>query len=179
MEHFVIGILQAPYGLKGELKVRSLSGEADHFLCLVGQSVAVRVVTNGVPGALILRAVEAVREVQPHLLMKFVGFDTPEKARLLTGGELLVPRDQASPLADGEYYVADLVACNLVFRGAVLGVIKSVWDNGASEMLEIRLIDENEEKGWRLVQIPFREQFVGKVDVIARTVELLVDWILE
>ena len=179
MDQFVIGILQAPYGLGGELKVRSLSGEADHFLRLEGQSVALRPVANGVPGTPVSRLVESVREVQPHLLIKFAGFDTPEKARALTGSELLVDRSKASPLDEGEFYVAELVGCHLVYQGAVLGTIRTVWENGANDMLEIRLDDENEEKGWRIAQVPFRDPFVGKVDITARTVELLVDWILE
>jgi 16S rRNA processing protein RimM len=180
LDSLVIGILQAPYGLKGELKVKSLSGEIDHFLRLEGQKVALRPAVNGQPsGSVIERQVEAVRAVEPHLLMKFVGFDTPEKARALTGCELLVPRDQASSLDDNEYYIADLVGCHLVFQGAVLGVIRSVWDSGAHEMLEVRVADENEEKGWRTANVPFSAPFVGAVDIKARTVELLVDWILE
>jgi 16S rRNA processing protein RimM len=179
-DHLVIGILQAPYGLKGELKVRSLSGETDHFFRLEGRSVALRPVVDGRPGAVIQeRAVESVRVVEPHLLVKFAGFDSPEKARALTGCELLVPRSQASGLDDGEYYVADLVGCGLVYKGAVLGTVKSVWESGAHEMLEVRIDDPGAEKGWRVAQVPFREPFIGAVDVQARSVELLVDWILE
>lgn len=179
-DHLVIGILQAPYGLKGELKVRSLSGEVDHFLRLEGRTVALRPVIDGRPGATVQeRAVETVRVVEPHLLVKFAGFDSPEKARALTGCEMLVPRSQAAGLEDGEYYIADLVGCGLVFQGAVLGTIKSVWESGAHEMLEVRIDDPNEEKGWRVVQVPFCAPFVGAVDVKAKSVELLVDWILE
>jgi 16S rRNA processing protein RimM len=101
--------LQAPYGLKGELKLRSYSGEIEHFQTLAGTPVTV--LKDGVSRQWTL---EAVRVVEPHFLAKFKGLDAPETARKLTGGEILVARQHAAALEPGEYYVADLIGCSIV-----------------------------------------------------------------
>jgi 16S rRNA processing protein RimM len=48
-----------------------------------------------------------------------------------------------------------------------------VCEGGASELLEVELSDG------RTVLVPFVEEYIGRVDLTAHTVELLVDWVLE
>lgn len=179
MDALAIAVLQAPYGLKGELKVRSLSGETGHIEALVGQAVGLRqsVAGRAAPAAP-SRVVESCRTVEPHFLLKFKGVDSPEAARQFTGCEIVVDRSQASPCAAGEYYIGDLIGCAVVAAGRELGRVASVWENGTGDMLEVRLA-EPAAGGPATAQVPFREPFVGAVDTAARTIELLTPWVLD
>jgi len=52
-----------------------------------------------------------------------------------------------------------------------VGVVKSIIENGATDLLEIKV-----EGGTRI--IPLTEQFIGTIDVQAKTIELKDDWVL-
>ena len=47
--------------------------------------------------------------------MKCTGIDTPEDAAKYRNWEMLVPRDKACPLKEGEFYVEDLKQCSLIY----------------------------------------------------------------
>jgi 16S rRNA processing protein RimM len=84
-----------------------------------------------------------------------------------------VPRLQASPLKSGDYYIADLVGCDLTWHGERIGSVLSILESGEASLLEIGL------SAGRKVLVPFRKEFIGAVDTKNRNLELLVDWILE
>jgi len=172
-KQFVAGIVGAPFGLKGFVKVKSLSGETDHLLRL--KSVTLRK-----DGRDRVMDIEESSQVPPAMVMRFAGFNSPEEARKLTGAELLVSREDAAPLRPGEFYVEDLKGLTVVSAsgdraetGEVLGQIVSVIDAGGSDLAEIRLQDGET----RLV--PFREEFFSDVDLEKRQVVLKNAWVLE
>jgi len=117
--------------------------------------------------------VETTRWSGDNLLMKFVGVDSPEAAKLLADFELWVPRDQAAPLEEGEVYLADLVGCALVFAGEAKGKVLGHLEGAATVLLEVEKTD-----GTKCV-VPFQEIYLGKIDLTGRTIDLKVDWILE
>jgi 16S rRNA processing protein RimM len=168
-EQFVAGIAASPHGLKGFIKIRPLSGEIDHLLAL--ETVLIRL---GVKEK--LYTIEESQEIHAAVLMKFQGIDTPEDAKKLSGGELLVDRSQAAPLQDDEYYIEDLKGLKVVlaaFDGTELGEITDVMEGGGAELVEIRLISGEKKL------VPFRNEFFGKIDVENQRAVLLSDWILE
>jgi len=166
-KQFVAGIVGAPFGLKGFIKVKSLSGETEHLLRL--KSVTLRK-----DGREWVIDIEESSAVPPALVMRFAGFNSPEEARKLTGAEVLVSREDAAPLRPGEFYVEDLKGLSVVSTsGEVLGRIVSVIDAGGGDLAEIRLNDE----GSRLV--PFREEFFGDVDLKEGRAVLRNAWVLE
>lgn len=106
--------------------------------------------------------------------MKFKGIDSPEAAKSLAGLQVFIPRDMASPLGEGEVYVKDLCNCNLVYQGTLIGNITSVAEGGGGYLLEI-----SEAAAGRTVYVPFNSEFIGKIDLNAKTAELMHLWILE
>lgn len=63
-------------------------------------------------------------------------------AEALRGTELSVPRSELPPLAEGEYYHADLVGQDAVSStGEALGRIVEVVDYGAGDLIEIERPD--------------------------------------
>jgi 16S rRNA processing protein RimM len=159
MERLAIGVVHAAHGTAGEVRVRSFSGETDHLLRL--GEVALR---RGDSERQI--RIEACRPAPPGVLVKFAGIDDREAARALTGWELWVGRQDAAPLAAGEYYAVDLCRCGVYLGAERVGTVVGVCETGHAQLLEVVAADG------RTVMVPFTDHFVGEVDVAGGRVEL-------
>ena len=168
-EKFVIGLIGSPFGVKGFVKVRSMSGEVDHLLKLKS------VIINNEGKEQVLQIAESAPGggMVPVVLMRFAGIETPEAAKSLNGVQLLGSRDQAAPLKEGEFYIEDLKGLQVVtVNGEVVGQISDVVEGGGGELVEIELI--NGEKKL----IPFRDEFFKEVNPNKNLAILQELWIL-
>jgi 16S rRNA processing protein RimM len=165
---FIIGRVGAPFGLKGQVKVRPFSGEIEHLLTL--ESVILR--RDGTEQVL---RIEESAPMPPAALLKFAGIDSPEAVKKLQGAELLVDRAQASPLGPGEFYIEDLRGLRVLAAdtGETLGHITDILEGGGGELAEIKLASG------ALKLVPFREEFLTGVSPEQGQVILLHRWILE
>lgn len=166
MDRLAVGRIGAPHGVDGRLRVSSYSGEIDHLLALKAAELRLggRVFTV------------RIQDARPHgdgVLLKVEGYDSPEKARDLSGAEIWVDRADAAPLSAGQYYYADLVGCALTSGGETLATVSGVCEGGNGTLLEVALAAGGS------AYVPFRSEFVGAVDIAARTIELTAPWILE
>jgi len=166
VEELALGRLGAPHGLDGSIKLIPFSGETAHLVNLD------EVTLKGAGRSLKVR-IESVRETGDSALVKIAGYESPETVRALSGLELWAPRDKAAPLDDDQYYYADLVGCSLVSNGTVLATVAAVCDGGGGDLLEIV------KSGGESMYVPFRKEFVGKVDIKGRRIELIAPWILD
>jgi 16S rRNA processing protein RimM len=158
-----------PYGLKGDLKIKSHSGETSHFRKLNGKTLELRSKDGKTKVLTVLQGGEHGR----YALLRFGGIETPEQLHQYSGWEVWTERNNGAQLASGEYYVADLVGCTLRFEGQDLARVRNVWDSGAGDMFEVEKSDGS------LVNVPFRDPFIGAVHIKERWIELLLEWILE
>jgi len=179
-EKFIIGIVGAPFGVKGFVKVKPLSGEVDYLLKLT--SVTLR---QGEKERSLV--IEETASIPPAVAMRFAGIDSPEKAKTLTGSQLITGREQAAPLGEGEFYIEDLkglpvnaendltTACEQGNgqAGEIIGHITDIIEGGGGELVEIKLA--NGEK--RLV--PFRKEFFSEICPEKGRITLQNLWILE
>ena len=167
-DRFIAGIVGAPFGLHGFIKVKPLSGEVDHLLKL--KSVTVR--QDGKDFLLAIAESSAVS----GLIMRFTGYDSPEAVKQLSGAQLLVDRKDAAPLLPGEFYIEDLKGL-AVIAGAhpekTLGHIISIIEGGGGELAEIQLPDGT------VKLVPFRTEFFTAVDTERKQAILTHLWILE
>ena len=164
MEKLAVGIVRTSHGVQGYVKVKSFSGETAHFSSM-------REVLLVKDNREKVYRIEAVKTVHEGVLIKFEGVNTPEAGKLLSGSEIWAPRNLSAPLEDGEFYAADVQGCHLIYLGEDVGVVKSIIENGATDLLEIKV-----EGGTRIV--PLTEQFIGTIDVQDKTIELKDDWVL-
>ncbi|HEY9054843.1 MAG TPA: ribosome maturation factor RimM [Rectinemataceae bacterium] len=168
----------APKGLGGFLRIHSYSGEFEHILGLeevflsAPDSETDR--ANGAQRAPLRLKVRARDAGDWGASLAFEGYDSPEAARKLTGMEILVPKELASPLKSDEYYIHDLVGLKVVSSGRQVATVAGVLDGGADPLLELRPVS-----GAPSALVPFRKIFVGEVDLEAGTLELLAEWLLE
>ncbi|GHU36886.1 ribosome maturation factor RimM [Spirochaetia bacterium] len=160
-------LVGTPFGVKGFVKIRSLSGETEHLFRL--DSVLLRY--NNIECSY---RIEQCNPLGEGVVFKFFGIDSPEAARTLTGAEVVVNRNQAAPLRKGEWYVEDLRNIKVITcDGRVLGHIVDIVDGGGGSLAEIQLPDA----ATRFV--PFRDEFMGDVDTGAGTVILLMPELLD
>ena len=167
-EKFVVGTVGPPFGLEGFVRVKPFSGDIENLLRLrdaalrkAGKEQAVRI-EESVPAA-------------SAALIRFVGINTPEAAKTLSGAEILVDRNQASPLANGEFYVEDIKGLAVVSGkdGEVLGRIHGIVEGGAGELAEIKL------QNGQTRLVPLRKEFFPEINPENSAVVLENLWILE
>jgi 16S rRNA processing protein RimM len=181
-DHLAIGRLGAPKGVRGDLKLHSYSGESAHFLNL--KEVELR----DEEGLRSLKLkVARIEKTGDSLSIAFTGYPTPEAARALTGMDIVVPRSEAAPLGENEWYTTDLVGLDLVdTSGQKIATVRSVLEGGPDPWLEVvvpaaqRNVERvSQRNALRISLVPFRKEFVGEVDLKAGTIELLAPWLLE
>ena len=181
----IVGFIRGSHGYSGESKVESSSGEYEHLAKL--QEVTLR------HGEQIKETkVESVSLGHAVAYVKFAGIDSDSDLRKYTGWEILADRKYCKPLKKDEWYIEDLRACSLVYEGkdapatliapdgklkgqAVVGTITDVLEGGGGNLLEVSLAESCDRK----VLVPFNKEFIGKVDIKNKTVQLMHLWILE
>lgn len=195
----VTGIIRTAHGLQGKFKVESSSGEVEHFFKLTEVTLRKGSFEK-------LYQVDSVEGSGSGLIMKLAGIDTPEAVEKLRGAEIVVPRDKACPLKKDEWYVEDLKQCTLVYdttsekgvninglpvegkpTSIVVGHITDVLEGGAGDLLEVAVsenlhgdvegIDGSGKQ--KVLLVPFKNEFIGTVDIKRKTVQLMHLWILE
>ena len=148
----LVGAFGAPQGVRGEIRVKSFTGEAKAI---------------GAYGALTdarrsrAFAFERLRALKDDILVARVkGVDTRDAAAALTGVELFARRDQLPPPNADEFYYDDLVGLAAVNRdGAPLGRVVALNNYGAGDILEIR-----PEGGGESLLLPFTQAVAVEID---------------
>ena len=160
-----VGFIRTTFGVRGEVKVESYSGEYEHIArrgsmkIRVGRSIETL-------------EVESIRIAGRLAIVKFAGVDAKETAARLRGAEIVASRDDAAPLGPGEFYYADLVGMKVCIEGQERGEVVGILDSAGQVMLDVSAA------GGRRV-VPFVAHFVGEVDVSCGTIEILSAEILE
>lgn len=113
------------HGVTGEVRLKLFAESIE--------SLKAHKAFNG--GALILKS---IREGSTGPVARFAEIADRSAAEALRGTALTVPRSSLPPLAEGEYYHADLVglAC-ISHAGEPLGSVVAVENFGAGDVLEI------------------------------------------
>ncbi len=160
------GIVRAPHGVKGFVKVRPYSSDFEHFFSL-------KEVTLQREGKSRKAEIEQVLNHSGELLVKFKGIDSPESARFISGWDILVPREQASKLGKGEVYIADLPGMKLVYEqeeveAEVVGEVVSTLEGAQALLLEVLALD-----GKKYLVPYIKGVYVTDVDVEKGTIRLL------
>ena len=174
----IVGFIRGAHGFSGESKVESASGEYEHLLNL-------KEVTLQHDGLQKETTVEAVSLGHAVAYIKFAGIDSDTELKKYSGWEILAERKYCKPLKKDEWYIADLINCSLVYEGKddpatsvapkVVGTITDVLEGGGGNLLEVSLAESCDRK----VLVPFNKEFIGKVDMKNKTVQLMHLWILE
>lgn len=104
-----------------------------------------------------------------HVILKFAGVESISDAERLAGLELQIPAEQRAELEAGEAYVSDLVGCEVVNRGSLVGAVADVqFGAGEAPLLVVRgTIGEREQE----FLVPYAEALLRNVDLPGRRIE--------
>lgn len=128
-----LGRIVRPHGLSGEVVVSQTPLRSPELLAL--RTVSLVRADGEVVAA---GAVAASRDFGPHLLVRFAGVDSPEKAAELRGLWLEAERAALPDAGAGVVYHYDLLDLEVVDEsGRGLGRVRSVLTTGANEVLEV------------------------------------------
>ena len=119
------------HGIKGEVRLKLFSDSVESLA---------RHSTLHVGGA--QRRLISVRDGGKMAVARFQGIDDRGAAEALRGQLVEIDREVLPQLDDGEYYHADLIGLAAVdAAGTAVGVVTSVENYGAGDLLEIELAD--------------------------------------
>ncbi len=128
--YLAVGLIVAPHGLKGEMRVELHTDYPDRFTpgleLFFGQ-------------ALTPITVRSSRPHKGHLLIHFEDVYNREDAEALRNQWLFVAEEDAMGLEEGIYYIHDLIGLTvLTTEGETLGTITDVLFTGANEVYVVK-----------------------------------------
>ncbi len=155
------GVLGRPHGVRGEIILRPYNA-GGFALDEVELPFTVDLEKGG---SVVSRSLVGVRATANDFLVRFEGIADRDAAASLTNAVVLVPRDELPELEPGEFYVEDLVGCEVFDQdGRPRGVVRSTFWNGAQDVLTI--VDA-EGAEW---MVPAVDEFLREVDLEGRRV---------
>ena len=117
------GVITTTHGIRGEVKVFPTTDDVHRFEDL--DSVLLDTGRDYMK-----LEIENVKYFKQYAILKFKGIDNINDIEKYKGRSLYVTRDQAIPLEEDEYYIADLIGLDVYLEsGEKFGVLKDVMDH--------------------------------------------------
>ena len=128
-DHFVVGRIEKPHGIKGEVGVRVITDNDERF--------TPRRVLHSTQGPSRL-TVASTRRHKQALLVQFAEVRDRTLAESLRGAWLSVPEAEVPPPEPGTWWIHDIVGASVTTdTGLFLGVVTDVAATGANDVWEV------------------------------------------
>ena len=132
MKNLEIGQIVNTFGIKGFVKVNPWVNDITRFDELKKVYIKIRKEIKQVE-------IEEVKYHKNQVLLKFKGIETVEQAELLRNAILEIDREQAIPLEEGEYFIADLLESEVFSdEGEKLGILEDIYNTGSNDIYVIK-----------------------------------------
>ena len=132
IEYFEIGVVANTHGLRGDLKIFPTTDDVRRFDLLKIALLEINGERKEIP-------IERIWYHKQFAMLKLQGIDDANAGQRLKGARILVHRDNALPLDDDEYYLADLLGLRVVSDlGEELGEIADVLFTGANDVYVVK-----------------------------------------
>lgn len=137
-QFFQVGVISSTHGVHGEVKIYPTTDDPRRFLKL-------EEVLLDTPKGYMTLQVEKVRFFKQMVIAKFKDYDTIESIQMYRNRGLYVPREQAVPLGEDEYYVADLLGMEVYLEdGELFGKLRDVMQTAANDVYVIASVNHGE-----------------------------------
>ena len=148
------GVITSTHGIRGEVKVYPTTDDPQRFREL--KKVYLDTGKEQIP-----LEIEQVKFFKQFAILKFRGIDNINDIEKYRGKSLLIDREDASPLAQDEYYIGDIIGMDVYTDDPAehFGVLKDVMETGAND---VYIIDSDRHGE---VLIPAIRQCILSVDV--------------
>ncbi len=138
-----LAVVVGAHGVAGEVRLKLFTDDLSGHASFNGGSLTPTSMRGGANGT----------------IARFAEIADRTAAEALRGTALTVPRDALPPLAEGEYYHADLIGLSAVLRdGQAIGTVVAVDNFGASDVIEI------ERPGGKRFMVPMTAEAVPEWD---------------
>ena len=162
MEDFLaIAKVVNTHGVKGEVKLMPLTSDISRFDDL--EHVFVNINNN-----IKKLEVEAVRYFKGFVLLKIKGIDSIDEAEGLKNLDLIVDRKNARKLDEDEFFICDLIGCNVFENDILLGEIVNILQTGSNDVYEVK----NDKT--KNILIPALKTVVKKIDINSKRIDVLL-----
>lgn len=156
-----IGVVQKPFGIKGELKIKPMTDFVDERFS-VGN-----VVTLLLDQKEMKYEIETVRSHQGSLLVKFKEVQSLNDVEHFHQAKIQIERNELHDLQEDEYYFVDLVGCDVYVDQEAIGKVTQVLDMPAHPVLRVSRMELDD------VLIPFIETFIAAVDLESKRIDAI------
>lgn len=158
---YQVGIIVKPQGVKGEVKVKITSPRPERFFDL--EKVYIRF------DKIQTCSIENIRISNGFVFLKLANIDSRNDAELLRNKEILISEDQLIDLEENEYFVHDLIGCQVVTEeGLIIGKIEDIIQNSSNDIYLVK-----NQQGQEIL-IPAINDVVKDVDIKGRQVTIHV-----
>ncbi len=157
MDYVRIGIVAKPQGIKGEIKVNSLSDNLERFLDLSHVFIEEK-------GKYQQYNVKGTRLGDGCAFLFLERIYTRDEAEVLRNKYVCVERENAIKLPEGRYFIFDIEGCTVITeKGNVLGKVTEVMQPGANDVYVVS-------DGKNEVLIPAVKSFILNIDIENKTI---------
>lgn len=154
-----IGMVRKPHGIKGGLKVTLYSIDLDQL-----QTMKQLFVNTGNQWKQL--TLSNSQGYDDYAILSFKEIPDRTEAELYRDCELFINRDELPALDEDEYYIDDLIDCEVVDEHQVdLGKVTEVLSPGAHEVLRIQKDDSE-------VLVPLVDEWVNKIDIEHKIIQV-------
>ena len=154
-----VGSIITPHGLHGSVKVFPTTDDVKRFKKL--KKLFLDTGKEKIP-----LEVQEVRFFKQLVILKFQGLDRIEEVEKYRKCTLWVSRDQAVPLEENEYFIADLIGMEVFADGEALGILRDVLETGANQVYAV------DSESYGEILIPAIRQCIQKVDVVRKRMDV-------
>jgi 16S rRNA processing protein RimM len=170
-QYLVAGKITGAYGIKGWVKIHALldePGELKLFNLFCRR-----------PGEKELRAIKllSLKQHGKGLIAQLDGCNDRNAAELLAKCELLVNAEALPDLEEGDFYWSDLIGLSVHScfeeRNVFIGVVDSLFETGANDVLVVKSTQDSIDDRERLVPY-LPDVVVLEIDLEAK--RMVVDW---
>ena len=104
--------------------------------------------------------IEEIKYQKNMVLAKFKGIETVEQAEPLRNSYVEITRQDAIPLEEGEYFIADLLGMEVYLEtGEKLGILEDIYNTGSNDIYVVK-----DELGKQYL-LPYIDDVIKKIDL--------------
>ncbi|HLA45455.1 MAG TPA: ribosome maturation factor RimM [Aggregatilineales bacterium] len=160
-KHLVIGQIIRPHGVRGELRVRVLTGYPERF----NQLEYVVLGVDAEQESTSTYEVERARLHNDQAIVKIAGIDDREDADRLRNLFVMVSLEDAIPLEEGEYYQYQLIGLAMYTdKNEYLGDVLDILETGANDVYIVQSPRYGE------LLVPAIESVVQSIDLASQRI---------
>lgn len=148
-----VGVISNTHGIRGEVKVFPTTDDASRFEQLK------EVILDTGKEQMTLH-IAGVKYFKQFVILKFKEYNNINDIERYKGKDLYVTRENAVPLEEDEYYIADLLGCKVVTDdGKDFGILKDVMETGANDVYVVKTKEHGE------VLLPYIDDCILNIDI--------------